>query len=194
MKPSLWLRKRLKAATLIEALLTLGIVFAVFGVACQLLNEYVRIITSAEIKASSLTTMQVALQQMLGDVRQASTVITPTGTTPDMDLKFLRTDPAANWAAKTPLVEVHYYLDPDGRLMRAAGPPVPMAVSFVSFVSLISVVSPVSPSSSDSWQVAERVAGFQAYRSTAGTVEIQITLVETRRTLVLNGSVLKPWL
>lgn len=169
--------KRPRGFTLVEGLFTLFVVFLVLGIATHLLKEYTSILKSSAAKSSSLSSMQVALQQMLDDLKQATQVNSPPAGGSSADLSFDKVDPAAAWlpspipspaTAWDPLdpamqLRVRYYLS-NGNLLRDVGP----------------IGSPTT------WQVADRVGGLQVDDLGSG-YQIRMTLVETHRALVITG-------
>ena len=165
--------RRRRAFSLLEAMLTLLIVFLVFGVASQLLSGYASLVKSSASKSDTLTSLQVGMQQMLDDVRQATSITSPSGG-PSTDLLFTKVNPGANWLSTPPtpwsppanLVQVHYTLS-GTTLMRAV--------------------------SSDLLPVCDGVAGLQLSDQTNG-IQIQLTLREPRRILVVTGFAGRPQL
>ena len=182
--------KKERGFTLIEGIVTLLIVFIILGVSCLLLTEYTNVLNFSGGKTSALTNMQVAQQQMLDDLRQATLVKSPVSGGSSFDLRFQRIDPAQAWLPRTPppppppplvatwilyasstLIEIHYYLV-DGNLMREAGP--------------------VSAPPTNSWLVAQAIAGLQVTALGEGAYQIQLSLLESQRIQVLTGTSMRP--
>lgn len=159
-----------RAFSLVEAMLTLFIVFLIFGVAAQLLMGYAGVMKSSAGKSDTLSSLQVGMQVMIDDLRQATQVLSPPAGGSSLDLRFSKIDPTLNWLpgpvpgswsplAASNLVDVRYYLD-TGRLLRVAG--------------------------ASTWQVADGLGGLQFEDQVHG-IQIQMSLRESQRTLVVTG-------
>ena len=116
---------------------------------------------------------------MTDDLRQAVSVSSPPSGGSSLDLTFQKVNPTVDWlpapipnpatswnpADPTKLVEVHYYLNQD---------------------QLLRDVTALPSGSPDSWTLAQGVAGMQLQDRGDG-IEIQLTLQESHRSLVLTG-------
>ncbi|MBT9587616.1 prepilin-type N-terminal cleavage/methylation domain-containing protein [bacterium] len=134
--------------SLLECMLTLGLVALVLGIATNLLMQYSRLMKSSASKSAEISALQVAVTTIVRDARQAVAMISPPAV-PDYprtaELRFLRVaDPdwgsprapwlpipvpttpvSPTWAPHDPsrLQEICYYKDDQGVLWRAYGPP-----------------------------------------------------------------------
>lgn len=170
------MRHQLRGLTLAEVLLTVFVVFLVMGVACQLLVEYSALLKDSQAKASALSGLQVAEQQILDDLRQAVSVQQPPAGATTPGTRFMRIDPEAAWlpASLPPtlpaswdphdpasLVQVNYTVN-DQQLWRQVG-------------------------TAPAFSLAERVGGLEVTALASG-YEVKLSLIETHRVLVLRGT------
>ena len=163
--------KKRRAFSLFEAVCTLFMVFLLLGLCCDLFKQYSTTLNFSAAKSESLTSMQVALQAMLEDVRQA----TAFGTLgPTLDLKMvnpkLLNSPVRVPSVATDLVDVRYYLS-NGSLLRDCTP---------------------GGGSTTTWKVAESIAGFNVVPLNANAVEIRLSLQESVRIQVISGVSSRP--
>ena len=170
---------RRRGFSLAEGLLALGIVFLVLGIASQLMRQYASILRSSESRSNTLTALQVALQQMIDDVRQSQVTSSPPAGNTALELIFLKVDPVAAWLPSpipnpagtwnpmdpVHMVTVRYFLD-QGEVKRT--------------------LTPLSGAPAETWAIAQGVSGMQCSNLGDG-IQIQLTLQETHRTMVLTG-------
>lgn len=193
-----------RAFSLLEALFTLGLVFMILGLANDMFRQYSGLLRFSEAKSSSLNSMQVALQQVIDEARCAQTLQAPStvGAT-SAELKFVKVDssnltwmnnatvlatggwiPAMTSDTQSLFVEVRYYL--------SDGSQFPMG-------TLLRDVGPVGAPATNTWPVAENIAGLQftGLSSWPGSGELQavqvdMSLRETTRILSLRGVSMRP--
>ena len=177
--------RRLRAFSLIEAVGALFIVFVLLGLCCDLFKQYSTTLNFSAAKTNSLTSMQVALQAMLDDARQATSFVSPASVgVPSQTLDLFMADPKLlnsppRSATPSDLIEVKYYLSdgsvyPSGTLLRDSTPG-------GGSTSTSKVADSVSISGFS-------VVGLNSWGTGVNAVEIQLSLQESFRVLVVSSN------
>jgi Tfp pilus assembly protein PilE len=170
--------------SLLEAICTLFVVFLLLGVCCQSFKQYAASLNFSAAKSESLTSIQVALQRMLDDSRQATQFINPStaGGVGNSTLEMWMVNPQLlNCVSRTPSdnIRVKYYVS-NGALLRDSTP---------------------FGGATTTWQVADSVQGLGVLGLSSwsslndpgvNAVQIQLSLTESTRTLVVSGCSLRP--
>lgn len=189
------MKRRHSGFTLLEALLTLGLVGLILGRAGGLLVEYWRLSQHAERKSTQASAVQVAMNLMLQDVRTSLTLVSPPAAPQypmTAELRFWRvadpdwsatpqnwlptpvptTQPTPAWAPHDPahLQEICYHKDSQGILWRDRGP------------------TGFATTPQEQVLLAESVDGF-AVRKTGREIQIQLSLRNTTNVKVVTGAV-----
>lgn len=137
------IERRPPGVSLLEALITLGLVGMLLGLCGSLLVGYFRVLKFSAAKDNSWLAAQVGIQRSVGELRETVAVITPSPGGTATELRFRKLDPGATdpdnsaWLPKpipSPvpvafdpyppglLLEVCYRSLGDGRLIREVGP------------------------------------------------------------------------
>ena len=177
------MRKR-RGFSLFEAVCTLFMVFLLLGLCCDLFKQYSTTLNFSAAKANSLTSMQVALQTMLDDARQATSFVS---LNPDLEITMvnpkLLNSPVRDTsiAVASDSINVRYHLS-NGSLLRDCTP---------------------GGGSTTTWKVADSIAGFSVVDrtinvmgpnggTTMNAVEIRLSLQESVRIRVISGFASRP--
>ena len=180
---------RRRGFSLLEAVFTLFIVFLILGVALDMFNKYCSAVNFSTAKSNSLSTMQVAVQTILDDARQATLIETPSvlGGPGSNEIKLLKVDPTRlnHYGRPRDTIEVRYYL--------STGVNYPVT-------SLLRDTTPVNGTTTTT-EVAKSVAGFNVVGLASwplqpaggpNAVRVRISLLESARVLVITGDSLRP--
>lgn len=163
-----------KGLSLFEAVLTIFLVFMVFWVAADLLHNASRAVRFGDAKSRSAQAVQLALQRMTNEAREAYQLVT-TGS----DLTLLKVDPApgrlpnplptpagapGSWDPAAGSLQVRYWVDGQKRLWRDVGP--------------------------SSQLIAEGISGFSTQLLPNGNLEVSLALNEDTQVKTFTTQVL----
>lgn len=184
--------------TLVEALLSLGLIFVLLGIVAQLVGLYSQIVRKADKKQSSLYSAKVALDDISRQLSQAVKVDSPTTGATSSTLSLTRMDP---W---------NPYRLPDPAASPQPAPPASwrphksefrmqvlysLDTSDPESAKLVRTVS-YSDGSSEEEVVCEGLSGLQFRReanATTVTVTVDSGTATTPRILPLTVEVFGPW-
>ncbi|MBS2036470.1 hypothetical protein JST97_15875 [bacterium] len=162
--------------TLLEALMSMFFVMLLMGLFAGLTHEFQSVLKQSESKASTLTTLQLGLRRLLEEVPQAlPATISPAPGSSASELRLARPiedlgawlpaiAPNTPWSPPSTQIRVRYYVS-QGTLYREAGSPPGL-------------------------QALSQGLNGLTVRTRLGAplvVEVQLSQLESRRTVVLNG-------
>lgn len=171
------MRQYRAAFSLAEALITIFLVFAVFGVASGLLSEYSKILRFSAVRENRFSVAQVALKRMVDESREAMVWESPlAGGSPN--LTFQRVDPAfASWLPRP--------FDPYNHTFTSWTPQPAAQMLRVDYAvsggQLIRSLAPVSGGTTSTSVVAQGVTGLQVTAPGGGAVEIVLSVEDSHQ-------------
>ena len=183
-----------RAFTLAESLITLFVVFLVFGVASGLLHEYSSILRFSAAKEKRFSVAQVALKRMVDETREALILESPTGSW-SSSLTFQRLDP--NYTIWLPGVVLAQPFDPYNTTITTWTPRPPAQMLrmdySVSAGELVRSLAPVAGGSNTTSVLATGVSGLQVTPLSTGALEITLSVEDSHQVITpLTAQVLRP--
>jgi len=83
--------------SLVEVIVTLFVVFLVFGVGAGLLSEYSSVLKFSGAMENYFVVAQSAMHQMVAEARESQVLLSPSSSGLSSDLTFQRIDPNYQW-------------------------------------------------------------------------------------------------
>ena len=180
--------------SLVEALITIFVVFLVFGVASGLLTEYSSLLNFSGAKESYFGAAQLAMKQMVDETRESVILESPSsGWSPN--LTFQRIDP--NYGLWLPGVALAQPFDPYNHTITTwtAQPAAQMIRVDYSVLGgkLLRSTVPLGGGTNTTSVVATAILGMQANRLASGGIQIQVSVEDNYKVVTpLTGLVLRP--